>query len=115
MGAFSSAQFMGAFLGAMVAGFVSQHYGEAMVFLVNGLLVLLWCGMALSMRHPPYLSSRMLRVGVIDDRAARELVVRLTAVRGVAEAVVIPEDGIAYLKVDNKALDKDALYAYSVD
>jgi len=115
MGAFSSAQFMGAFLGAMVAGFVSQHYGEAMVFLVNGLLVLLWLGMALSMRHPPYLGSHMLQVGQVDDARARQLVMELTAIRGVAEAVVIPEDGIAYLKVDKKALDRDALYAYSIE
>lgn len=115
MGAFSSAQFMGAFFGATTAGYVSQHHGEAAVFFINGVLMLLWFGMALSMRHPPYLSSRMLQVGELDEKAARQLVIRLTAIRGVAEAVVIPEDGIAYLKVDNKALDKDALYSYSVD
>ncbi len=115
MGAFSSSQFMGAFLGAMVAGWVSEHHGEGTVFLINGILVVLWLGMAISMRQPSYLNSRMLQVGELDDKAARELVMKLTAIRGVAEAVVIPEDGIAYLKVDNKALDRDALYAYSVD
>lgn len=115
MGAFSSSQFMGSFLGAIVAGGVSQHYGEGTVFLINGLLTVVWLGMAMSMRQPPYLSSRMLQVGELDDKAAKHLVMQLTAVRGVAEAVVIPEDGIAYLKVDNKALDRDALYAYSID
>lgn len=115
MGAFSSSQFMGAFLGAIVAGWVSEHYGEGTVFLINGMLVVLWLGMAISMRQPSYLNSRMLQVGELDDKAARQLVMKLTAIRGVAEAVIIPEDGIAYLKVDNKALDKDALYAYSID
>jgi MFS family permease len=113
MGAYSSMQFMGAFLGAMTAGLVAQHFGEGMVFLANGLLVLLWLLLVFSMRQPPYLSSRMLQVGEIDDRQAQQLVMQLTAVRGVAEAVVIPEDGIAYLKVDNRALDNEALSAFS--
>ena len=115
MGAFSSAQFMGAFLGAMVAGYISQHYGVATVFLANGLLVLLWLVLVLSMRHPPYLSSQMLQVGQVDDARAQQLVMQLTAIRGVAEAVVIREDGIAYLKVDKRALDNDALSAFAPD
>jgi hypothetical protein len=69
----------------------------------------------LSMRHPPYLSSQMLQVGQVDDARAQQLVMQLTAVRGVAEAVVIREDGIAYLKVDKRALDNDALSAFAAD
>lgn len=115
MGAFSTAQFFGAFLGAMTAGWVSDHYGEVYVFLVNAGVVAVWLGMAISMRHPPYLSSELLRVGELDAKSAAELVMKLTQVRGVAEAVVIPEDGVAYLKVDKKALDRQALLDYSID
>ena len=43
--------------------------------------------------------------------AARKLGQQITAVRGVAEAVVIGEDGVAYLKVDQHALDEEALSA----
>ena len=115
MGAFSTAQFLGAFLGAMTAGIVSDHYGEAAVFLVNSGVVAIWLGIAVSMRQPPYLSSELLRVGDLDAKAARELVMKLTGIRGVAEAIVIPEDGVAYLKVDKKALDREALLDYSID
>ena len=115
MGAFSTAQFLGAFLGAMTAGAVSDHYGEAAVFLVNAGVVAVWLGIAVSMRQPPYLSSELLRVGDLDAKAARELVMKLTGIRGVAEAIVIPEDGVAYLKVDKKALDREALLDYSID
>jgi MFS family permease len=115
MGAFSTSQFFGAFLGAMTAGWVSDHYGEVNVFLVNAGAVTLWLGMAISMRQPPYLSSELLRVGPLDAKSAAELVMKLTQVRGVAEAVVIPEDGVAYLKVDKKALDRQALLDYSID
>lgn len=113
MGAFSSSQFFGAFLGAVSAGWVSNHYGVSSIFLINAGVLGVWLAMAISMRQPPYLSSQLLHVGELDAAAARDLAMRLTAIRGVAEAVVIPEDRVAYLKVDNKALDKEALYAFS--
>ena len=115
MGAFSSSQFLGAFLGATAAGWIGQHYGESSVFLLNAVLVGLWLGVAISMRQPPYLSSELVNVGEVDKEQARSLAMKLTAIRGVAEAVVIPEDGIAYLKVDKKALDRDALLDYSIE
>lgn len=113
MGAFSSSQFFGAFLGAVSAGWVSHHYGVNTVFLVNAGVLALWLALAATMRHPPYLSSQLLQVGELDEAGARDLAMRLTAIRGVAEVVVIPEDRVAYLKVDNKDLDKEALYAFS--
>jgi hypothetical protein len=37
------------------------------------------------------------------------------SVTGVVEAMVIAEDGTAYLKVDNSILDRQALNAFSTD
>ncbi len=115
MGVFSSAQFLGAFFGATCAGWVSENLGASHVFMLNAVLVGLWLGMVISMRQPPYLSSELLNVGPVDKSDAQALVMHLTAIRGVAEAVVIPEDGVAYLKVDQKALDRDALLDYSIE
>ena len=115
MGAFSSSQFLGAFFGATAAGYIGQNYGWVNVFLVNAVLVGGWLGIVLSMRQPPYLSSELLNVGELDKKQAQALAVHLTAIRGVAEAVVIPEDGVAYLKVDKKALDREALLDYSIE
>lgn len=114
MGAFSTSQFMGAFLGAVSAGWISGHYEPAAVFLLNGVLLVVWLGVALSMRQPNYLSSQLLYVGPVSAAQAQLLARELTSIRGVAEAVVIPEDGVAYLKVDQKALDKEQLYKYSL-
>jgi len=113
MGAFSSSQFMGAFLGGVLGGWLSQNFGVEGVFLGNAVLAGIWLLVAISMQQPSYLSSYLLRVGEVDEDRAEKLVDQLNAVRGVAEAVVIPEDGVAYLKVDNRKLDKDALYAFS--
>jgi len=114
MGAFSSSQFFGAFLGASGAGWITQHYSAGDVFLVSAVLLLFWFSMVVSMRPPPYLSSELIHVGPVNKQEAQKLVMQLTAIRGVAEAVVIPEDEVAYLKVDQKALDREALLDYSI-
>lgn len=113
MGAFSSSQFLGAFLGGICGGYLSQEYGLEGVFLGNAVLAGFWVVIAATMRQPRYLSSYTLQIGSVDENKARTLVSQLTAVKGVAEAVVIPEDGVAYLKVDKRSLDQDALYAFS--
>ena len=61
------------------------------------------------MRNPRYLSTHMVSVGPLNGDEVSHLTARLTAITGVAEAVVIVEDGVAYLKVDRNALDEEAL------
>jgi copper chaperone CopZ len=56
------------------------------------------------MRRPSYLTTRLVRIGSGAD--AGRLSARLLQVPGVAEAVVVPEEGVAYLKVDSKRFDK---------
>lgn len=114
MGAFSSSQFVGVFLGGLLGGWISQHFGLAAVFGVNAALALVWLGVAFTMAPFPYFSSRLLHIGAVDAREAERLSSELSAIRGVAEAVVVREDGVAYLKVDNRELDQDALNAYAV-
>ena len=107
-------QFLGAFLGGVAGGWLSQNYGVEGVFLGNAAMAGAWLLVAVTMQQPRYLSSYLLRVGEVDENRAEKLVDQLNAVRGVAEAVVIPEDGVAYLKVDSRKLDKDALCSFSV-
>ena len=114
MGAYSTAQFLGAFLGATVAGLVSDYFSDNAIFLVNGILLLAWFLVTLTMRQPPYLSSELLNIGELSESEAQKLATKLTQVRGVAEVVIIPGEGVAYLKVDKKALDREAIYDYSV-
>ncbi|MDH5446871.1 MAG: MFS transporter [Gammaproteobacteria bacterium] len=113
MGAFSSAQFLGAFLGGLTGGWLSQEYGLQGVFLGNAVMAAIWLVFAVTMREPGYLSSYLLRVGEVDEHEAEDLVDKLSEITGVEEAVVIPEDGVAYLKVDKKVLDREALVAFS--
>jgi len=113
MGVYSTSQFLGTFLGGILGGVVHHKFGLQAVFVLNGVVASVWFVVAFGMKNPRYLSNYLLNVGVTDEQTAQHLSVQLTQIRGVAEVVILPEDGIAYLKVDQKALDKEALLVYS--
>ena len=114
MGVYSSSQFFGAFVGGAVGGILHGSYGMGSVFLFCSLVALAWVLFASTMQRPHYLGTRLLRIGPQDPANAQELAQRISAVRGVAEAVVIPEDAVAFLKIDQVSLDEDALRAFVV-
>jgi len=113
LGVYSSSQFLGAFIGGVVGGWAHEHLGLNAVFACAALAALGWFFIAWPMQNPRYLSSYLLNIGRIDETEASHLAAQLAKVRGVAEAVVIAADGVAYLKVDRRALDKAALHAFA--
>jgi len=112
MGVYSTSQFGGAFAGGVIGGSLHAYFGMQAVFLFCAVALLAWVFLAATMRSPRYLSSMMIRVGPVDEKQAEGLVMAMTRVTGVAEVVVIAEDGVAYLKVDSHAVDKAALAKY---
>ena len=115
MGFYSSSQFLGIFAGGSLAGQLFARYAYTGVLLLGTGLALIWFLAAATMREPRYLSSQLLRVGRQNPDQARLLATELSAIDGVAEAVVIGDEGVAYLKVDSKRLDEDALARYAAD
>ncbi len=109
MGIYSSVQFLGAALGGALGGWLYGGYGPAGVFLVSAGMGLLWFVLAAGMRSPSQLSTYLLAVGTMDEAQARALAGRLLTVRGVMEAWVEGEEGVAYLKVNSHELDQSAL------
>ncbi len=114
MGVYSSSQFLGAFAGGALGGGLRGQLGLQGVFAFAALAALAWLLVAWRMENPRYLSSYLLPVGVRDEAKAHLLAQQLCEVPGVAEAVVIAADGVAYLKVDRRALDEAALRALAV-
>jgi MFS family permease len=51
MGVYSSAQFIGAFLGGITGGFLHQYYGIEAVFIICALLIFIWLILALPMKN----------------------------------------------------------------
>ena len=104
-GLYSSLQFLGIFVGGIVGGFANQHGGSAGVFVLTAALALAWLVAAVTMAQPSYLTTRLLPI-VGDGKGDPEtLAARLRQVPGVAEAVVIADENLAYLKVDSRSFD----------
>ncbi len=116
LGAYATAQNFGAFLGGVSGGWLMQEYGAFGVFISCAGVATLWLAIASSMRNPRVVSTQLLKVadqGGLEEPDALALCTKLLGIPGVVEAVVVAEDGIAYLKVDKKSLDREALMAYA--
>ncbi|MGD2056491.1 MAG: MFS transporter [Gammaproteobacteria bacterium] len=109
MGFYSSSQFFGAFLGGSLGGLAQGWFGLHGVFVLTALIALLWLVLAQSMKPPRKLSSYIHRVDVVDQADADRLSRALVGITGVAEAVVIPGEGVAYLRVDKRVFDESLL------
>jgi hypothetical protein len=105
MGIYSSLQFLGISAGGIVGGWAHQHGGVTAVFALTTGLAAVWLVAAATMARPSYLTTRL--VPVVDGNLgnAEGLAAKLRQVPGVAEAVVIVEEKLAYLKVDAKIFD----------
>ena len=104
-GIYSSLQFLGIFVGGVIGGWANQTGGSAAVFALTAVLALLWLIAAVTMAQPSYLTTRLLPIGDAQAGDAEGLAAKLRQVPGVAVAVVIAEEKLAYLKVDSKSFD----------
>lgn len=110
MGIYSTSQFLGAFLGGVLGGFLAQQWGLSAVFVGAGLLVLVWLALMAGMTPPPHLASEVVALDDEHQGAALEaLAARFAEVAGVEDVLVVPEERLAYLKVDRRRLDEEAL------
>jgi predicted MFS family arabinose efflux permease len=105
-GIYSSSQFLGIFVGGVAGGWVDQADGTVGVFILACALAVLWLPVACTMRRPSHFTTRVVRVGDRSAADADRLAARLRQVPGVAEALVVPGEGLAYLKVDSKIFDR---------
>jgi MFS family permease len=107
IGVYNSFQFMGLFLGGAVGGFLAQHASYAAVFAFASGLGIVWLLLALSMRKPPAVRTRMFHVGyALTEQKAQTLSSKLATLDGVIEAVVLANEGVAYLKVSMREWDE---------
>lgn len=113
MGVYSTAQFLGAFVGGAVGGWVLNRFDESGIFVLCAAMCAAWWLVALSMRKPnPETSMTLPLSNLVDRRHAEQISAALSAVRGVEEAVVIFEDRVAYLKVIKDQLDVEGLKVF---
>ena len=107
IGIYSSTQFLGAFVGAAVGGYLFGNYGSSALYSFCGLLLIVWLILAVTMKAPAAVRSKMYHVQEMDSNKSKEMSRELAAIPGVYEALVLANERVAYLKVDMKGFDEE--------
>lgn len=113
IGVYSTFEFIGAFVGGAAGGWLYGIFGSVAVCVFALAILLLWFLLTLTMREPEHVVTRLVRVGPQEPSRAKALARDIGGITGVTEAIVIPEEGVAYVKVDIDALDEKALDKFS--
>jgi MFS family permease len=110
MGLFSSAQFLGAFCGGLIGGLLLGMGNYSNTFAWLAAILGLWFVLALTMKAPAYLKSRIVSLQALEPAEIESFMERAMSISGVKEVSVYEADRVAYLKVD-KSFDEAGLQA----
>lgn len=102
MGIYSTSQFIGVAVGGSFGGWLLQSGGTSMVFIGGACVAMLWFGLSLTMREPPYVSSLRIVLSKTAITQADQLANNIKAQPGVADVVLVVDEMAAYVKVDTK-------------
>jgi MFS family permease len=111
MGVYSTFQFMGAFLGGSIGGWMMGIMGSSGVFAACALITGIWLWVARGMQAPGKVVDVVLEYDA-ERFTDAELVGELAALSGVEDVTLIADDRLAYLKVDGQVFDQDCLQPY---
>lgn len=102
MGVYSSSQFLGIFVGGVLAGILHQYFPISGLFIVNGLIAFAWFFMALFMNPTAYQTT--LRIPYTSlEQDEEQLRHRLASIPGITQVVLSTEEQMIYVRI-NKAL-----------
>ncbi|MDP7218691.1 MAG: MFS transporter [Arenicellales bacterium] len=109
LGIYNTFQFTGVFFGGVLGGLTYSMWGAEGVFIFAAVSVVLWLVLALTGPAPALPESLTVRLERADPGDLAGLGDRLRQVTGVQEITVMPERGVAYLKVDPQIIDRETL------
>jgi predicted MFS family arabinose efflux permease len=111
MGLFSSSQFLGAFAGGVIGGYMLGYESTDTAFLDLGLILGIWWLVALFMKNPRPVSSKIVSLSGMDESAMKQFWQQAEVLPGVQEINVYLEDRVAYLKIEKMVFDPKSLDA----
>lgn len=113
MGIYSTAQFIGAFIGGTLGGVMYTQFELSGVFIAGIILTLLWLFVVIPMKPPRHLSNRIIHLDNLTDINADNIAAQINAIRGVVETIVVVEEQVAYVKFSPEFIDAQALDAFN--
>lgn len=131
MGIYSSSQFLGAFAGGIIGGFVASRFGEQSIFLVMAVMGFIWLLLSFGMQKLKKSKSFSFSTNIHTEQRVEEVSELLINMPGIIEATLVQDDSasnglgrsdsensgskdkyaVAYLKVDEKLVDLLAVKA----
>ncbi|MGV2871004.1 MFS transporter [Colwellia sp. E150_009] len=121
MGIYSTSQFLGAFAGGIIGGFVASRLGEHSIFLVMAFISLMWLILSFGMQKLKKSKSFSFSTNIHTAERVEEVSELLINMPGIIEATLVQEDTsnnelennhvVAYLKVDEKNVDLQSIKA----
>ncbi|RGP39553.1 Inner membrane transport protein YajR [Altererythrobacter insulae] len=111
MGIYSSSQFLGAFVGGIVGGYIASKFGEQTIFLAMALVTVIWLLLSFGMQPLKKSKSFSFAVNITSEAQAEKMAEQLINMPGVIEATLVHTEAVAYLKVDDKVVDLVAIKA----
>lgn len=106
MGVYNTCQSLGIFVGGAAGGYLSHVFGYSSVFIFCSMMICIWLILAVSMKAPPAVSTKMYSMGetspMLSAKKANTLKQKLTTLAGVIEAEVLPTERTIILKIDKK-------------
>ena len=106
MGVNASGQFLGAFCGGILGGQLIMLNNTAIGWGILTAIAIVWLIISFGLSQPRYLSSLVLRLP--DTKQTDEWTSQLLLIRGIEEVLVMPDQQVAYVKVDKLQIDDAA-------
>jgi MFS family permease len=106
IGVYSSVQFFGTFVGAVLGGYAYGRWGLPGVVIANAGLLVIWLMACMGMTSPVSSSRRSYTLPRLDAREAEALAARLRGLQGVRDARIVTSENTAYLEVDSTRFDE---------
>lgn len=112
MGVYSSAQFIGAFIGGVAGGLIFSILDVSGVFIAGALLTIVWLVVILPMNPPKHLSTRIIHLQAASTSDPSNIAQQLNNISGVVETIIVVEERVAYVKFSPDEIDNNALDAF---
>ena len=115
MGVYSSAQFLGAFIGGVAGGILFSSVGVTGIFITGALLTIVWLLLIIPMKQPLHLATRIIHLDDVTDKNAPNIAQQFNNIDGVVETIIVVEERVAYVKFSPDKIDITALDAFIVE
>ena len=113
LGIYSTAQFLGAFIGGAAGGFLYGEFGATGVFVAGACITVVWLIFIIPMRQPRHLSTRILELINLSEDNADAIARQLNGINGVVETMIVTNEQVAYVKFVPEEINIDELDAFS--